>query len=853
MLKLPSLRSKKKITAQAMVEFALALPILLLVVYGLLETGRLLFIYASVVTAARQAARYGAASGDIGTGTLYYNDCAGIRAAANKVAFIQRFTSIDIQYDMGPGQPNIGTGCPVTDNAHPLTDNQHRIKIRVSAQFTPIVPLVPFKPFTITSTSNRTILTGVSIAIPQGAATIIAGGGGQLVIAKSADHATYNTAGITLNYTIIVNNPTSDPIVNINLSDTRAGTDVPVTCPGGIPFNLTGGSSITCHATDVTTQAEVDAAQDITNVAQAVGLNTLNQPVNAQSTYTVHFVATPKLSLEKSGQITAETIVPGTVINYTFKLTNTGNVTLNAGASDVFTIIDSKVGSSWNCPSGSLAPGASINCTGTYKMTSHDINVGQVDNSATATGKYGATTVTSNTATATVLTPELLLTLSANPMIVTKAGQTITYTYTLKNRSTSTMSNIKVSDQRGAGNLACVSSLAGGQTNSCTHPYTVTQADMDASTVLLNEATASAQGGIASNKSGVSVTVTQTPMLTLVKTASSTVTVPPAPYLPPGTPITYTYTLKNDVGNVTLTAPFTVTDNKLGAVCTISSGTLGVGASVNCPPATYTITQADQDDGVVINKATATGTFAGQTITSPVATALVKTWGPARMAILKTASVSFFMAAGDVIPYTYTFKNTGGEPLVVNAPLTLHDSVIGNFTCGNNPINLPLGGSAGCRVITYTTSATDVTNKGVTNTVSVLSGTTTPPITNAPSATLTVPLFHCDSTTVYGSGPIPDGSDVTWTITNNAGLPIHIATITITWTNTNSNLREVQLNAISLWQGNGNSGILLPGGPWTLNLGANPLRLLFNPSGTGIKVVVGFTESACNFFVSSGP
>ena len=84
----PSQKPKKKITAQAMVEFALALPILLLVVYGLLETGRLLFMYASVVTAARQAARYGSASGDNGSGANYYDDCSGIQGAANRVAFI---------------------------------------------------------------------------------------------------------------------------------------------------------------------------------------------------------------------------------------------------------------------------------------------------------------------------------------------------------------------------------------------------------------------------------------------------------------------------------------------------------------------------------------------------------------------------------------------------------------------------------------------------------------------------------------------------------------------------------------------------------------------------------------------
>ena len=96
---------KVKLAAQAMVEFALALPILLLVVYGLIESGRLLFIYASVVSAARQAARYGAASGANASAINFYNDCSGIRAAANKLAFMQPFSSIKIMHDTSTSTP----------------------------------------------------------------------------------------------------------------------------------------------------------------------------------------------------------------------------------------------------------------------------------------------------------------------------------------------------------------------------------------------------------------------------------------------------------------------------------------------------------------------------------------------------------------------------------------------------------------------------------------------------------------------------------------------------------------------------------------------------------------------------
>ncbi len=139
--------------AQAMVEFSLALPILLLVMYGLIESGRLLFLYASVVSAARQAVRYGSATGVNPSGsTPYYNDCAGIREAAKRLGFIQPFSDsdIEIRYDNGPDAtyPWSQPTCPIVDTNNPPQHpaNGDRIYVRVSTQYAPIVPLVPSNP-----------------------------------------------------------------------------------------------------------------------------------------------------------------------------------------------------------------------------------------------------------------------------------------------------------------------------------------------------------------------------------------------------------------------------------------------------------------------------------------------------------------------------------------------------------------------------------------------------------------------------------------------------------------------------------------------------------------------------------
>ena len=831
-----------------MVEFALALPILLLVLYGLLETGRLIFIYASVVTGARQGARYGSASGDTGSGSstpYYYQDCNGIRAAARKVAFIQPFSSIDIQYDKGPENPaNIAGGCPISA----LSDNDHRIKVTVSAVFTPIVPLVPFKPFTITSTSNRTILTGVSIAVDQSIATLSAGGGGLLTLGKSANPNTYSAAGQVITYTFHLTNPTSNTIANIILSDPM----FPGLSCG--PFNLAGGASHDCSATYTTTQADVDGGQPIVNNAQATGLDTLSgTAITATSTATVTFIANPALTLVKAG-VAPTLIAQGQFIQYTFTLQNTGNVTLTSP----FTIVDS-IASNLSCPTGSLAVNATMTCTGRYALKNADINAGFVNNTATATGKYNATTVTSNSSTFKTIVPELKLILSANVATISGLPTTITFTYQLTNSTSLNLSNIKVSDNHGASSYACLASLASGATSSCTRTYVVTQADIDAGVVFTNTASATSQGGHNSNQSGVTITVVQTPAITLTKSANPSAPASGTTFTLPTT-ITYSYFLKN-TGNVTLVAPFGITDNKLGVVCSIASGTLAPGATLGSPSPTctktYALQPADLNAGSVINKAKATGTFSAATITSPDATATVITYTLPRMALTKTADVGFFTGVGNPINYTYTFTNTGGVPITLNAPYTLTDNILGSFNCGSNPITLPLGGSAGCKTILYNVKPIDVTNKKVTNTVSVTGGTSTPAYSPASPAPVTVPLFQCDATTVLGSGAIANGGDVTWTVTNNSGLAIHIQSMYVYWTNPTEILTQVFLNGLSIWTGSGNSGGSVNGGPWTLNTAANTIRLLFNPASPGAtspRVVLGFQETACqNFFLYSSP
>jgi Flp pilus assembly protein TadG len=169
----------QKSKAQAMVEFAIVLPILLMLLYGILEAGRLLFIYSSVVTASRQAVRYGSATGQgqVSSTVPRYQDCAGIRQAAQRVDYLNAFTDDDIviKYDTGPGSTAtefcLG-GVAMDTSFNPGTNNSRRLLVTIDGDYLPIVPrIVGFlersdsKSNPITAQSARTILVSVAIQV----------------------------------------------------------------------------------------------------------------------------------------------------------------------------------------------------------------------------------------------------------------------------------------------------------------------------------------------------------------------------------------------------------------------------------------------------------------------------------------------------------------------------------------------------------------------------------------------------------------------------------------------------------------------------------------------------------------
>jgi Flp pilus assembly protein TadG len=251
----PKMTTPKRNKAQAMVEFAIALPILLLLVYGLIETGRLIFIYSSIVTASRQAVRYGSATGIGTSGVERYRDCAGIRATANKADYLNAFDDADVRifYDSGAGvgETEYCLGGIATDTKPTTTtlgDNKHRIVVKIDGDFNPLLPnLVPFIARTaaggnpIRATSARTVLLSVAIDVPAAA-------GQEVTTLTVSDTPDPSLIGESVTVTVTVTGTVSTPTGTVQIGG--ADTNCTITLSSGtgscnVTFTSEGDKTIT--------------------------------------------------------------------------------------------------------------------------------------------------------------------------------------------------------------------------------------------------------------------------------------------------------------------------------------------------------------------------------------------------------------------------------------------------------------------------------------------------------------------------------------------------------------------------------------------------------------------------------
>jgi uncharacterized repeat protein (TIGR01451 family) len=244
---------------------------------------------------------------------------------------------------------------------------------------------------------------------------------------------------------------------------------------------------------------------------------------------------------------------------------------------------------------------------------------------------------------------------TATPDTYDAVGDVISYSYLVTNAGTVTLSGpFTVSDDQATDeNCPATATLAPGDSITCTASYTITQADLDAGSVT-NVASAT-NGTVTSPTDTQTVTAVQGLALTLVKTAT------PSTYDAVGDVISYSYLVTN-AGTVTLSGPFTVSDDKATDESCPVTATLAPGASITCT-ASYTIIQADLDAGSVTNLAYASnGTVTSPTDSERVTVGAVQT--PTLTAekssdLADDADGNGVLSAGDALRYTITITNAG--------------------------------------------------------------------------------------------------------------------------------------------------------------------------------------------------
>ena len=425
----------------------------------------------------------------------------------------------------------------------------------------------------------------------------------------------------------------------------------------------------------------------------------------------------PSLNIIKDASIDGNYAdAAGDIIHYTIAVQNTGNQTLTGvTVTDPF-ISDLTLVADAASADGELDVGETWHYTATHTVTQAEIDAGSnIVNTATADSDQ--TGPDSDDASIPVdQNPELNITKDASidGDYADAAGDIIHYTIAVENKGNQTLTGVTVTDPF-ISNLTLVADAASadgeldvGETWHYTATHTVTQAEMDAGSNIVNTATAdSDQTGPDSDDA--SIPVTQSPAIAIDKAivgvgggnGNGTLD-------SPGDVVSYAVTVTN-TGNITL-HDVIVNDPLTGL--SVSGVTLAPGISQTYQTS-YTLTQTDLNsnaggDGFIENTATADSLE-----TAPVSdTEEIEIYANKALSIDKKLinitdgnGNQVADAVGDVLHYTVTVANLG--------VVTLTHVTVVDPSSGLNVSDLTLApGQSQTYQTSYTLTQTDLDSNG---------------------------------------------------------------------------------------------------------------------------------------------
>lgn len=457
----------------------------------------------------------------------------------------------------------------------------------------------------------------------------------------------------------------------------------------------------------------------------------------------------PSMTIDKHGEL-ADTNDNdrgdvGETIEYTFRVSNTGNTPL-AGVS----VNDPRVTGITPATADIAVGGIQLFAAEPYTITQADVDSGSVLNSATASGKDPLDRDVETPPDEDIIVgpdrdPRLVIDKSSvlNDELVDNnladLNETISYSFEVTNTGNVTLSNVTINDPRVTGVTPAPVTLAPGASQTFTaSPYTVTQADLNIGSIV-NTATATGTGPLGAVESPPDSDTTLTPepdpFLELDKSGALHVDADEDGVISVGDTVRYTFTVSN-AGNVNLTA-VSVDDPRVAGAITPAQADIAAGDS-RTYTADYIVQQADIDTGVLRNTALARGSYippSGPPVIVDSAVDSVELPTEARLPALtleKTGSLTDsnangFADIGETIVYAFTATNTGNTTLT---GIEILDPRVTGLVVSNVP--LAPGDSVTILADPYEVTQADVDAGGVANVASARGRVPDGPETTSP-------------------------------------------------------------------------------------------------------------------------
>lgn len=446
---------------------------------------------------------------------------------------------------------------------------------------------------------------------------------------KISDKDVINVVGEIVTYTFNVTNIGGVTLNEVEVNDPMLGGQVELEST-----TLAPGESTTGTAEYIVQEADLNQFS-MTNVATTTGTpegynendpDRSERPTDEDEDIIYPFIVPPGMSAIKllKTSNTLSVANAGDIVEYTFKVTNTGHVTLTN-----LTLVDPLIGGEIELEKTKLAPGEFTYGTGEYVATQEDIDNGYIPNLATVEGTppgYDENDPNSpekptdedDFNVPTDRSPALELVKSSDKEEVENVGDIITYTFDVTNTGNVTLDNVEVIDEMlaeaGIEVVLDETTLAPGESTIGSAEYIVTQADLD-SGLIENIATATGTPPgydpedpttdpndptypPVSPPSQEDVPTVQNPSIELVKTSDK------EEVTKVGEVVTYSFEITN-TGNVTL-YNVTLDDPMLGGVLELETDKLFPGETTTVSQ-TYIVTEADLANDTITNVATVTG------------------------------------------------------------------------------------------------------------------------------------------------------------------------------------------------------------------------------------------------------